>query len=1060
MQPDLFSNLEGKKGKQYFTREFEKAINALNDKQKEAVETIEGPVMVIAGPGTGKTQLLAARIGRILKEGVAEYHNILCLTYTDAGSVAMRQRLLQFIGPDAYNVNIFTFHSFCNLIIKENIEYFGGYRDLQRVSDLELVDILHEIIDDFDDNHVLKRYRGDIYYERDRLKRLFGTMKQENWNSQQIIEAYTKYEKEVYEDEEYLYKRKTGDKKKGDLNEKKIKKELKRYQSGVAAAGEFNKYNELLLKNERIDYNDMILWVIKAFKENPDLLSAYQERFQYILVDEYQDTNGSQNEIINLLTSYWGKDANVFVVGDDDQSIFRFQGANMQNIVEFDNHYNPRVIVLDNNYRSSQEILDRSSELISNNAERLIALKPELTKNLLESKTKDLIKVNPQILQYHNEKHEEKAIINKIVALQNEGVNLNEIAIIYRKHRNISDILKYLEYHNVPVNLKKRINILHEPEIKRLINILTYIRDEYKRMHTGEHLIFEILHYNYFGLKAREIGKLSLYLSRKTDKTENDIKWRDILNEEEELKKVGLKEVNHFLEIGAFLEECIQDVPNSTIQMLFEKILTKGKIIEAIMLDKNDKSWRLQIVNTFFDFIKNETSKDSLLGLDAILGMVQKMDQARIDLPLERIFFAKEGVNLMTAHGAKGLEFEHVFIIKCFQSNWVEKNYGGGGSFKLPKSLVSASDKSDIEDDRRLFYVAMTRAKSYLYISTPKMSNEDKDLDMVVFVHELMRESDLKIQEVHLDDSEIEDYVTTLMRYKEGAVRLIDHQLIDKILVNYKVSVTSLNKYLRCPLAFYFENVLRVPLGRSASMGFGNAIHLALEKFFVDIESDPQRKIGDEVDLVNYFHSGMKKYGSHFTIKEHELRSTYGEKILRGYYKNYVSNWSTAKQFISEYSISLTEYKGVPITGKLDKIEVYDDHVVVVDYKTGKYSNAKKKLKPPMGEDDPGEDYWRQLVFYKLLLSGDPRNNHQMRYGIMDFVEPVDELNYKQERREIEAFEVEIVENQLVETYQNILEHKFENGCGEDHCKWCDFVTSNFKLNSELIGYEDDEENN
>ena len=1060
MQQNLFAESEKSKDKKYFTEVFEKALADLNDKQRTAVEAIEGPVMVIAGPGTGKTQLLAARIGRILQEGVADYHNILCLTYTDAGSIAMRKRLLQFIGPDAYNVNIFTFHSFCNLIIKENIEYFGGYRDLQRVSDLELVDILHEIIDEFDDDHVLKRYRGDIYYERDRLKKLFGTMKQENWNTKMIQEAYSKYAKEIYSDPDFIYKVNTKNGKKGEPNENKIQKDLKKYQSGVAAAEEFDKYNELLIQKERIDYNDMILWVIRAFKEYPDLLSAYQERFQYILVDEYQDTNGSQNEIINLLSSYWGKDANVFVVGDDDQSIFRFQGANMQNIVEFENHYSPQVIVLDHNYRSSQEILDRSTELISNNGERLVALKPELTKKLIESKSQGLIKVQPQIIQYHNEKHEEKAILNKIIELKNDGINLSNIAIIYRKHKNISDILTYLEYHNIPVNLKRKINILHEPEIRRLINILSYIRDEYKRMHTGEHLIFEILHYKYFDLKAREIGQLSLYCSRKTDEIEDDKRWRDVINDRDELERSGVKSIEDFLEVGEFFEECISDVPNTTIQMLFEKILTNGGIIENIMLDKSDKTWRLQVVNTFFDFIKNETSKDSLLGLVAILDMLTKMNQARIELPLERIFFAKDGVNLMTAHGAKGLEFEYVFIIKCHQSNWVEKNYGGRTSFKLPKSLVPASDKSDIEDDRRLFYVAMTRAKSYLYISSPKISNEEKDLELAVFVHELMRDSDLKIKEEHLDDSEIEDYVTTLMRYKEGSAELIDHHLIDKVLENYKVSVTSLNKYLRCPLAFYFENVLRVPLGRSASMGFGNAIHLALEKFFIDIENNPERKIGSVESLIGYFHSGMKKYGSHFTIKEHELRSTYGEKILRGYYSNYKNHWSAPRQYIAEYSISLTEYKGVPITGKLDKIEVYDDHVVVIDYKTGKYSNAKKKLKPPLGEEDKGEDYWRQLVFYKMLLSGDSRNNYNMKHGIMDFVEPVDENTYKQEKREIEQFEIDVVEGQLVETYQNIMAHKFEEGCGEDHCKWCDFVNSNFKMNEELTAYEEDEEYN
>ena len=1057
-----------------FTEAFKVALETLNAKQLEAVNAIEGPVMVIAGPGTGKTQLLAARIGSILDKVEVNYKNILCLTYTEAGSVAMRQRLLKFIGPEAYNINIYTFHAFCNSIIQENIQDFGGYRDLQRLSDLEAVDVYERIIDEFPNDHLLKKYKGNIYYDRNRLRNLFSTMKQENWNPEMIKSAFEKAQTEILEDEDFQYKRKFTTKEgvtyqKGDPNPRLVDTELKRLAEGAAAAQEFQKYNDLLAEAERLDYNDMILWVIRAFNDNKDLLASYQERYQYILVDEYQDSNGSQNDILDLLASYWGAEANLFVVGDDDQSIFRFQGANMQNIELFKQKYDPKVIVLENNYRSSQEILDRATALIDVNTERLVSTNPELTKELVESKKEGLIKQEPKFLQYHNEKHEEKAVINKILELKEKGVDLSEIAIIYRKHRNIENIVKYLEYKSIPINLKKRVDVLNDPEVKRLLNILRYLGAEYERMNMGDHLLFEILHYKYFGLSSRDVGKLSIYCSRRTDETEDDIRWRDVLISEEHLKKAMVQEPEKILVVGNLLESWIGDIANVTIQTLFEKVLTHGKVIDQIMIDPKDKAWRLQVVNTFFDFIKDETSKNPSLDLTGTLLMVEKMIDADIALPLDKIFFAKEGVNLLTAHGSKGLEFEYVFMIKCFEKNWVEKN-NGSRNFKLPKSLVPASSLSDIEDDRRLFYVAMTRAKSYLYISWPKYNNDDKDLSPCRFISESMAGGQEEVIDIHLDDQNIEEYTSVLMRYQEGEASLIDHDLIDRVLQDYKVSVTSLNKYLKCPLAFYFENILRVPLARSSYMGFGSAVHDALEKYFGDIEKTPERTIGPLEDLVGYFEKSMKKYASHFTRKETELMSTYGAQILKGYYDTYAASWSLPREYKVEHKITLGEYKGVPITGKLDKVVVYDDHVVVIDYKTGKPKNGASKVKPPKegkaleklkeGDKNLGGDYWRQIVFYKLLLDGDPSINKKMKSGIMDFIEPDDQGNNKNYVIEVEEKHLQIVEDQLVDTYSKIVEHKFEEGCGKDDCKWCDFVNSNFSLNGELAAYQEDEENN
>src|ERR1051325_4690674 len=364
-----------------FTEEYER----LNEQQRLAVDTIEGPVMVIAGPGTGKTQILASRIGKILLETDALPQNILCLTYTDAGVVAMRKRLLHFIGPDAYRVNIYTFHAFCNDVIQENL-YLFEKTTLDPISDLERIQLFKELIDSFPKNHILKRYRGDVYFEVNNLDSLFSNMKREGWTPLFIEQKIDSYLADLPSRNEFIYKRKHKDFNAGDLKKDKLEEEKERMERLRAAIGEFDRFQQLMRKKNRYDFDDMINWVIKAFEENKNLLAHYQERFQYILVDEYQDTSGTQNRLVELLISYWDK-PNVFVVGDDDQSIYRFQGANIENMLEFANTYKDALltVVLTSNYRSTQPILDISKTLINRNNERLVKKLKGLSKNLLSA---------------------------------------------------------------------------------------------------------------------------------------------------------------------------------------------------------------------------------------------------------------------------------------------------------------------------------------------------------------------------------------------------------------------------------------------------------------------------------------------------------------------------------------------------------------------------------------------------------------------------------------------------------------------------------------------------
>lgn len=1051
-----------------YTIQFKKALETLNPKQKEAVQQVDGPVMVVAGPGTGKTQLLAARVGYILEQ-LADINprNLLCLTFTEAGAVAMRKRLLQFIGPEAYNVNIFTFHSFCNKVIRENISDFGGYRNLQSLSDLEMVEVLHEIIDEFPNDHLLKRFKGSIYYERYNLMQLFRTMKQENWTVDQIKEAYTAYAENIEEDDNFHYKRKYTDKKtgieyqKGDVNPNKIETELKRYQSLLAGIEEFDKYNQKLEQRERFDYADMILWVIKAWEKNPDLLMDYQEQYQYILVDEYQDTNGAQNRIVDMLASYWGDSANVFVVGDDDQSIFRFQGASMDNIVEFKEKYNPEVVILENNYRSPQEILDRSKQLIEHNTKRLVQLYPVYQKELIESKTEGLIKTDPLIIEYPNAQQEAKDIADQIIALNENGTPLKEIAVIYKKHKNADLLIQYLTKKGIALALKKKVNVLKEPLVNQLITILKYIHAENEQVDSGEGMLFELLHYSWFGIKAYDLAKLSIYCSRNTEDKSDDFRWRGVLQSEEHLKKAGVTSPAKLIKVSAIIEQWMIDIHNLTLQIMFEKIMTDAGVFSTVM-NSSKPSWGFQLINTFFELIKNESTKKPLIKLNELLSILENMEEADLTLPLMKILHSEVGVQFLSAHSSKGLEFKHVFIIVGDDKNWVTADYKNR-QYRFPPSLVPATDKSDVDDDRRLFYVAMTRCEAYLQISYSYQNEDEKELEPCRFIAEMMKESNLEIQQKSLSESKMNEFTQTLLGYQNQSPTLIEDDLIDKLLDTYSMSVTHLNKYLRCPLSFYFENILKVPMARNKSMGFGNAIHRTLEHYFDKINQDPQRKVPGVDVMIELFENSLFKYRSHFTKKQYDDLKVYGTDILTGYYNEYNARWALPRDIKLERSIK-NLYKDIPINGKIDSIEIYDDKIDVIDFKTGNSAYARDKLKGPQVNQDPNEeedlggDYWRQIVFYKMLLSNDPEITKPMHAGTMDFIEPDRKTKkFTQKRIEVDDKDVTIVEEQLKKAYAGIKKKEFE-GCGEEDCHWCAFVQNQYDMNTDKDAYADEAE--
>ncbi len=1031
-----------RKQQEKLQNKFQEEYNKLNAQQKRAVDTIEGPVMVNAGPGTGKTQILSLRIGNILQQTDTRPGNILCLTYTDNGAVEMRNRLLRIIGSAAYGVRIHTFHSFCNEVIQDNLTYFGKL-NLSPIGELEEIDLFYRLIDTIPADHKLKRFRGDIYYEKDRLKSLFSLMKKEAWTPAYLNERIDAYSADLENREEFRYKRKYKNFEAGALKEAAIANEREKMETLRAAVNLFPQYNEMMAEAGRYDFDDMILWVLHAFEHNTNILLDYQERFLYLLVDEFQDTSRSQNLLLQYLTSYW-ESPNLFVVGDADQSIFSFQDANVENIRAFQKKYEGNITVIDlvHNYRSAPAILNAAYSLIAHNTGRVV--NPENNQPLVASHPEIGAFVNtPLVVEYANTGQEAIDVTMSIEKLLQQGVGGNEIAVIYRNHAQAAAISSMLEGKQIPLNTRKKVNILELPFVQNILLILQWIQRERYIPYSADDILFRLLHCDFFTLNPLEIARLTMAVNAKNKAGRDDVySLRRMMAETPEPAADLFHQPNgqSVKEISNVLEALLKAAQNTTVQQLLEQTIQKAGVLSYVMQDA-EKPWWMQVLNALFDHLKEECRRHPDMQLEEWLHNIERMNHNRLPIPLYKITASDEGINLVTAHGAKGSEYAHVFLIGCTQKIWDDGTQAGSRSYKLPDNLVSNNTTPPGEEEsRRLFYVALTRAKTHLYISYALKDEKEKEQTPSTFITELLEGGSVQPVKKTVSGDLMADYLEERFREKaRPEIELVEAAYIDDILKRYSMSVTHLNNYLSCPLKFYYQNLIRVPAAKNESMAFGSAIHWSIERLFVKMKENgnvfPRKE-----ELLADFYWYMKNNREAFTPEAFKLKTAYGEKILPAYYDYYIDKWN--KIIVVEKPVRNVTVQEVPINGKLDKLEFNGKLVNVVDYKTGKYENAKKKLLPPNDKDPNGGDYWRQAVFYKILLDNDPSHDWKVVSTEFDFIEPVNDT-YKTELVEVTDADITTVTQQIITTWNNIQRREFNTGCGKPECEWCRFVKNN-----------------
>jgi DNA helicase-2/ATP-dependent DNA helicase PcrA len=1024
---------------------FLQRYNGLNVQQKDAVDTIYGPVMVIAGPGTGKTEVLALRIANLLRsEAQVQPSEILCLTYTEEATNAMRRRLVQVIGPAAHKVNIATFHAFCNNVIQSNAELFSQ-RALQPISDLERTDLLYDILEKLPPGHVLRKLSGNIYYDAGKLNRLFEFMKRENMRHPSIVAAIAEYLDDLPNREGYVYKRKGPGYVKGDLKQKEIDEEARRMESTAAAAELFDTYVARMKEEGRYDFNDMIIWVLDAFENNSTLLQSYQERHQFILVDEFQDTNGAQNQLLNYLTLFW-EDPNIFVVGDDDQSIYEFQGARIRNIIDFYERYKDgiKIIILAQNYRSSQPILDKATTTIVNNKQRLIYQLEhlKLDKNITAAAARflDAAEIKkPTIKVYNNVLQEETDVLLQIEQLQQAGVPLNNVAVLYAQHKQADNIIALLERKGIPYNVKKPVNILDMPLIQQVLNVLSYIERERKEPFSGEALLFEILHAPYYEISPTDIATLSLYIQQNRAKDKSLGYWRFILSKGLLLEQLELPSTKALIRMGHNMDEWARAQTIMPLPLLVEKIVYESGIV-AYLLQRPDHIWNIQVLHTFFDYVRELHGRNPRIRVVEFLGQVERMNDEGISIPVQKVVQNDNGVHFFTAHGAKGNEFEHVFLIGTTKNFWEAKR-GSNFEYKLPDTITKTDDDHEktykIEVARRLFYVALTRAKKHLHVSFALNDNNGKSMEASVFIEEISTAGERTMHSV--DAGDIVSHLQLAMEpVPEVRIKLANGQWIERQLQQLIMSYTTLSKYLYCPLGFYYENLLRVPFQKNDALAFGSAVHNALERFFKEMKA--ASAFPGKERLLAVFDSSMFAESASFTAIMYERRMEQGHTILSEYYDRYINEFPTNVEI--EWKVGRYLLDGVPVTGKIDKMEIDGDSCTIVDYKTGdpdRWGNANTAA--PNEKEPLGGDYWRQMVFYKLLIENHDEKRLKVTMGMFDYIQKNGKTGeFKRYYVPMFAQDEETVRQQLKDTYSRIMNHEFDTGCGRKDCYWCNFA--------------------
>lgn len=1032
---------------------FDDRYKALNAAQKKAVDTTDGPVMVIAGPGSGKTELLSLRVGKILKEGRARASNILLLTFTETAAQNMRDRLETLIGADAYRVAIYTFHGFCTDIIQRYPEYFFEATHFRPGSELVQSEILQNIFEKLPHKHILGSFHPELGYSylkeaQNRIKDIkkggltparFRELLTENEGAfkelNSILEKYLperigKDSPAVFEQMSTAFEKTktnlgqmyassikrvlnevdltekttplstwkssyTGK----DENSRRVLKDSLTLEKLFALTDIYEMYQTALHKEGYFDYEDMILQVVEALKKHVTLRTELEEMYQYIMVDEFQDTNNAQLSLVVAISSNPVHEGhpNVCVVGDDDQAIYKFQGAEMENMLSFKTLYKDvETVVLSENYRSTQAVLDFARAIVVQGVNRLENRYEEIRKDLVSKNTK-LEKGEIHTHSFPTPEEEYAYIAKEVASLLKKKVPAKEIALIAREHKQLILLLPYLDALNVPYTYTRKENVFDERHVKELIILCRFLATVGDSTNERDDLLPQILAFPFWNLDRVDIWNVAEFAKRE------NISWLSAMQKSDNeyiqnialfLIELGVASQTTPLEIILDTLVGSKDIPLTTESEHEDdyesfshgtlKLKTdftspyKEYYFGKNALKENPSTYInfLSSLRVFMHALRDYKEGESLRAHD-VGGFVDIHTDYNIPLINETPFAHNENsVSLLTSHGAKGLEFAYVFIVSVNDAIWAGSKKGNKLPFPINLPLSNAGDDED--DFIRLFYVALTRARHTLYITHHKSPLR------FLSVSNLPETDDSK-QLVETPDL----IAHGLSVYHAAPFARDEKALLQKVVEGYMLSPTHLNNFLDLtkggPLMFLEQNLLRFPQAKTASSVYGTAIHKALEDAHVMTRKNG--KVPPLEDLVKIFHAELRR-GRLQDFEEDKLRDR-GEKILARYYKlrkNEIKGEHVVELNFAKQSVMVD---GALLTGKIDKIvENEDKEWTVVDLKTGKGFSAWDEEKLSAYDELKLHNYRHQLMMYKILVENSRDHNaRKVTEAVLEFVE-------------------------------------------------------------------------
>jgi len=972
--------------------EFVRRYARLNAAQKQAVDTIEGPVMVIAGPGTGKTTILTLRIANILRRTDTPASGILAITFTDAGVKAMRLKLREVIGARADEVRIYTFHGFAAAVIAEFPEHFVHIARTQQMTEIEAQELTRGILKD-------KKYKqlrplGEPDHYVSSILKAISDAKREALTPEMVREFAKGEAVRIANDPDSLSTRGTT---KGQLKAD-ARKQIEKAEKTLLLADVYEAYEAKKREERKIDFDDLIFELLQVLRTDELLRSLIQEKYLYLLVDEHQDTNDSQNAIIRAIADFFDS-PNLFVVGDEKQAIYRFQGASVQNFLQFQNAWkNMQVISLEENYRSHQHILDAGFSLIEHNY-------AEGEHPLLRVKLRADGDEAPQpieVVTAGNSTAADRALVERLKHFVDRNNGERTAAIIVRRNRDVERLANLCEAHGIKAVSERGINIFLHPIGVLFFDLVAFLRDPSQTEKLAVTLASGLWGVDF--ARASELIRLA-----------RSGKEADVLNAlpivsvvwEEMTQRGGLAFLVYAAEQSGLLPVIAKSPANTEVW--------RGIVALATELAGRERAY----------------SDDPRRLIEAMLSYRATAETRSVKVVSGT---PDAPIRIVTAHGSKGLEYDAVFLPYAVNESWLTRSRLT--SFLLPGHVKSEGD--ELRDARRLFYVALTRARRHVTIFVPLEGVAGKAFTPLGFVDELAvaaRNSVSRVELPALPENALELAKT---RGKERRnEELADY--VKTVLFEKGLSVTALNHFLECPQQFLYKSIVKVPEPPSAKSEGGSAMHVAMDRVWhlVRASKDVSPKT-IEAEILSatseYLDKSLLPSFEKEAIRE-ELSETASEVAV-----------ALAPHFAQQGEVCTetwfeTQEAGIQLHGKMDAVIdmgglAEGDIVRVFDYKTSQ-AKSEAAIKGETKSDSSG-NYFRQLIFYYILLSAQGKYRGKRIEPALVFIKPDDKGRCQTVSLPIGVGDISRVKEEIAHLVESVKTGDIVTArCEKEDCQWC-----------------------